>query len=212
MVGCPLIFTVSTHSTKKKKNVVQRHQNILGLTCNATSRNALCLQCEVRTISLWRFTHRIPFLLAMLCAYWSVCLVTEPPAGCNGIRILCINWNWFCYALMLSQSVLNDTLSIFTEIKCALTDDSALSQQFWSCEEYYQFVKAEGCISSLLMPDGVSFCLIFLCTVKTLHVPTWTGPLPPLGFIKLSCKGSKTSRKLINPLCFINLRLELPEA
>lgn len=181
MVDCPLIFTVDksvnkahfvfyTHSIKK--NVVQRHQNILGLTCNATSRNALCLQCEVRSISLWRFTHRIPFLLAMLCAYWSFCLVTEPPAGCNVIRILCINWNWFCYALMLSQSVLNDTLSIFTEIKCALTDDSALSQQFWSCGEYYQFVKTEGCISSLLMLDGVPFCLIFLCTVETLHVPT----------------------------------------
>lgn len=68
---------------------------------------------------------------------------------------------------MLSQSVLNDTLSIFTEIKCALTDDSALSQQFWNCED--QFVKTEGCISSLLMLDGVSH---LFCTVKTLHVPT----------------------------------------
>lgn len=73
---------------------------------------------------------------------------------------------------MLSQSVLNDTLSIFTVIKCALTDDSAISQQFWNCEEYYQFVKTGGCISSLLLLDGVPFFLVFFCTVKTLHVPT----------------------------------------
>lgn len=28
-----------------------------------------------------------------------------------------------------------------------------------------------------------------------MHVPTWTGPLPPLGFIKLSCKGSKNFKE-----------------